>query len=251
MNFADLKSLTIPEGTVTKITVGSTVLWQAVTEYTITQYLSDVSSSNSATKVTEGSSFTATLTTGTGYYLYPINVSVKMGGKDITDTACSWSFASADKLSCTISIAKVTGNIIITADGYDYINYLWGSTDENGDIFYDSGYGYGEEELDGTWYYVTGFIPLTSSETINFNNMEVYDGDKLVFYNSSKTELATLTVNTSDSYGRFLSSEGCVYSYNNSKPFFDSGTNTSAFGNTRYVRVYCYYITDDSEITKD
>lgn len=66
--------------------------------------LSQVSSSNSATSVGYGESYTTTLTASTGYTLS--TVSVTMGGVDITSTAYS---------SGTVSIASVTGNIVITA----------------------------------------------------------------------------------------------------------------------------------------
>ena len=53
-----------------------------VTTYTITAELVNVTSSNSATSVTEGASYTATLTAADGYKLDA--VSVLMGGVDVT-----------------------------------------------------------------------------------------------------------------------------------------------------------------------
>ena len=66
--------------------------------------LSQVSSSNTATSVGYGESYTTTLTASTGYTLN--TVSVTMGGVDITSTSYS---------SGTVSIPSVTGNIVITA----------------------------------------------------------------------------------------------------------------------------------------
>lgn len=66
--------------------------------------LSQVSSSNTATTVGYGESYTTTLTASTGYTLN--TVSVTMGGVDITSTAYS---------SGTVSIPSVTGGIVITA----------------------------------------------------------------------------------------------------------------------------------------
>lgn len=66
--------------------------------------LSQVSSSNSATTVGYGESYTTTLTANTNYTL--TSVTVTMGGVDITSTSYS---------SGTVSIPSVTGNIVITA----------------------------------------------------------------------------------------------------------------------------------------
>lgn len=50
--------------------------------YSITNNLTDVTNSNSATSVIGGSSYTATLTATTGYI---VQISVTMGGVDITN----------------------------------------------------------------------------------------------------------------------------------------------------------------------
>ena len=78
-------------------------LW-ATTDKTVTYNLSHVTSSNHATTVAQGASYTTTLTLDTDYTLETIIL--KMGGVDITATAYS---------SGTISIPSVTGNIVITA----------------------------------------------------------------------------------------------------------------------------------------
>ena len=75
-----------------------------VTTYTITAELVNVTSSNSATSVTEGASYTATLTAADGYKLDA--VSVLMGGVDVTADV----YANG-----VISIASVTGNVEIVA----------------------------------------------------------------------------------------------------------------------------------------
>lgn len=72
--------------------------------YTVTNNLTDVTNSNSATRVTQGGSYSATLTPTSGYTIN--SVTVTMGGNDVTGTAYS---------SGTISIANVTGDIVITA----------------------------------------------------------------------------------------------------------------------------------------
>lgn len=78
-------------------------LWTTTTR-TITYNLSHVSSSNSTASIENGQSYTTTLTAASNYTLN--TVTVTMGGVDITSTAYS---------SGTVSIASVTGNIVITA----------------------------------------------------------------------------------------------------------------------------------------
>ncbi len=71
--------------------------------YSITNNLSNASTSNSATSVKEGTSYSATITASSGYRLK--SVTVIMGGVDITSSVYS---------NGRISISDVTGNISIT-----------------------------------------------------------------------------------------------------------------------------------------
>lgn len=89
------------DGTYTEI---GTLEVGAIVTYTITQNLTNITSNNSATSVIEGESFTTTLTANDGYEIS--NVVVEMGGLDITMDAY---------IGGTISIANVTGNVVITA----------------------------------------------------------------------------------------------------------------------------------------
>ena len=73
-------------------------------DLSVSLMLSQVSSSNTATTVGYGESYTTTLTASTGYTLN--TVTVTMGGVDVTATTYS---------SGTVSIPSVTGNIVITA----------------------------------------------------------------------------------------------------------------------------------------
>ena len=72
--------------------------------YTITNTLSDCASSNSADSIGINERYTATITANSGYTLTGATVSITMGGTDITASAYS---------NGTISIANVTGNIVI------------------------------------------------------------------------------------------------------------------------------------------
>ena len=76
--------------------------------YTVTQTLTNVTSDFSDETVDAGSSFEATLTADTDYEID--TVTVTMGGEDITSTA--W-----DAETGKVTIAQVTGNVVITAVG--------------------------------------------------------------------------------------------------------------------------------------
>ena len=79
-----------------------------VTRYTITNNLTNVSTSNSANSIAEGSSYEAKLSVSTGYNIG--NVSITMGGVDITSTCYN---------NKTITIASVTGDIVIAAEAVE------------------------------------------------------------------------------------------------------------------------------------
>lgn len=82
-----------------------------ITIYSVTNNLTNCTTSNSATTVYDGSAYIAELSCSDDRY---INMqSVTMGGVDITSTA--WSQSGGRK--GTITIPKVTGNIVITCDG--------------------------------------------------------------------------------------------------------------------------------------
>ena len=72
--------------------------------YTVTNTLTNCTSNNSTTSIRKGSAYSATITANSGYQMSGATVSITMGDTDITGTAYS------DK---TITIAAVTGNIII------------------------------------------------------------------------------------------------------------------------------------------
>lgn len=91
----ELSSITINGGTVDPTPTPNT--------YTVTNNLSNASTSNSATSVKKGTSYSATITASSGYRLK--SVTVIMGGVDITSSVYS---------NGRISISDVTGNISIT-----------------------------------------------------------------------------------------------------------------------------------------
>lgn len=76
-----------------------------VNTYTITNNLTNVTSSNDAISIVHGNTYNATLTADNTYTLG--TVTVTMGGVDVTDSVATGG---------VISISSVTGNIIITAE---------------------------------------------------------------------------------------------------------------------------------------
>lgn len=81
-------------------------------EYTVTNTLTGCTSSNTATTVTEGDAYYATITASNGYVLNGATVMVKMGGTDVT------ALYYADGV---INIPDVSGNIEITITAVVYV----------------------------------------------------------------------------------------------------------------------------------
>lgn len=78
----------------------------APTAYSITNNLTGVTNSNDDASATSGAAYTGTLTADTGLTIS--SVVITMGGEDITETAYTSGTGA-------ISIAAVTGNVVITA----------------------------------------------------------------------------------------------------------------------------------------
>ena len=81
-------------------------------EYTVTNTLTGCTNSNSATTVTEGDTYYATITANSGYVLNGATVVVKMGGTEVT------ALYYADGI---INIPDVSGNIEITITAAVYV----------------------------------------------------------------------------------------------------------------------------------
>ena len=81
----------------------------STTNYSITKNLTNCTCSNSASSISKGSSYSATITANNECALSTLTVT--MGGTDITSSAVSGKTITGG----TISISNVTGNIVITA----------------------------------------------------------------------------------------------------------------------------------------
>ena len=110
---------------------------KAVT-YSITNNLTNTKNSNAATSVVEGSAYKASITANSGYVLS--NVTVRMGGVDVTGTV----YANG-----TITIDTVTGDIVITATAtatsattYTVTNTLTNAVNSNNTVSVEQGASY-------------------------------------------------------------------------------------------------------------
>lgn len=137
--------------------IDRTIGYAATVYRSITNSLSHVSNSNAAVSVEDGAAYTATLTADSGYTMG--NVVVKMGGTDITSTAYTESTGA-------ISIAKVTGDVVITAVAtkiVTYTNLVPTAVDSSGASapYTDGKYlGSSGATSDMSGFVTTGFIPF-------------------------------------------------------------------------------------------
>lgn len=99
-------------------------LYPTVTTRTVSYSLSHVTSSNNASTVTSGASYTATLTASSGYTIN--TVTITMGGADVTSTVYS---------SGTITIPSVTGNIVITATAVASVSSITAVYTQSGTVY--------------------------------------------------------------------------------------------------------------------
>lgn len=200
-------------------------------EYSVACNLTNCINTNGAVEIAQGASYTATITPNSGYALQ--SVSVTMGGTDITASAVNGG---------NISIAEVTGNIIITAVaeevGVEIVNQIPTSVDTDGTIYNGSGYktdtrikGTGATEAyNGAS--CTGFIKASTGDVVYIKGIVSNTAglSKVHCYNASKASINSIGFSS-------LTHEGNgVYSC------------TITFENTEYIRVASAHLMDGSEI---
>ena len=155
--------------------------------YTITLNLTNVASSNTATSIAENASYTTTLSP-TGGYKKLGTITVTMGGVDISASAVSGS---------TITIAKVTGDIVITCAAVitNIIDTIGISANtrlstSSGDTRTQSGYATIGANKDAA-----SLIHLTAGDTLRIKGVSLPASNDsfsaIVFYNASGTFLTS------------------------------------------------------------
>ena len=123
MGGADITSSSVSGNVITISSVTGDIVITATTivdasNYSITNNLTNCTNSNTNTNIREGSSYNATITANNGYKMS--NITVTMGGADITSSSVSGN---------VITINNVTGNIVITANAIvDTSDEQWTTT---------------------------------------------------------------------------------------------------------------------------
>ena len=176
------------------ITALSTTTDPTVTNYTITNTLTNCTSSNVDTSVTGNTSYNTTITANEGYTLS--NITVTMGGTDISSTAVSGN---------NITISSVTGDIVITASATEII------TDDNlidvSKAGIESGNGKMPDNAQTTeTFIVTPYIEVNNTKQYYTNLSSKVDTEgtiinwtqKIYFYDSSKTYIKCDTYQSGD-----------------------------------------------------
>ena len=188
MGGVDISSSAVSGGDISIVKVTSDVTITAVASvpsvtYTITLNLTNVASSNTATSISENASYTTTLSP-TGGYKKLGAITVTMGGVDISTSAVSGS---------TITIAKVTGDIVITCAAVitNIIDTIGISPNtrlstSSGDNRTQSGYAAIGANKDAA-----SLIHLTAGDTLRIKGVSLPASNDsysaIVFYNASGT----------------------------------------------------------------
>lgn len=169
---------------------------EVIVTYSVTNNLSNASTSNGATTITAGSKYSAAITANSGYELSSIKVT--MGGADITSTAVSGS---------NITIANVTGNVVITVTTVQvvvppsYTNLVPTSKDASGAVYNGKGYkenyrlSSGGEESQTNAAVVSGFIPYSGQIIRAWGSTSANagtSGNYVGFYDASHAKLHVL-----------------------------------------------------------
>ena len=94
--------------------IDRTIGYAATVYYSITNTLTNVTTSNDAVAAEDGTAYSATITAADGYTMS--SVTVKMDGTDITSTAYNSDTG-------VVSIAAVTGDVVITAKATKVVSY--------------------------------------------------------------------------------------------------------------------------------
>ena len=157
--------------------------------HSITNTLTNVTTSNDAVAAEDGTAYSATITAADGYTMS--SVTVKMGGTDITSTAYNSDTG-------VVSIAAVTGDVVITAKAtkvVSYHNLVPTAIDSNGaSVPYTDGLMLSSSGTtsEDNHFTTTGFIPFDGAavhiyriggEGITWNEY----GARLAWYNADFT----------------------------------------------------------------
>ena len=213
---------------------------EEIKTYTVTNTLTNVSTSNSGNTVSEGTAYSANLTASSGYTLTGGTVKVTMGGTDITSTAYS---------NGKISIASVTGNIVITASAVAEqtgpVNQVKKSIDTDKSIFNGTGYKEGYRlnssgvTTESSGSVVSGFIPYSGQVirvygTTNSNKGE--NANYVVMYKDNFSMLQVQNANNWVSYGATWEALNGKYLLTIDPAKITNESAKNALASTKYIR---------------
>lgn len=213
----------------TTVDIGELVVDNSV-YYSVATNLTQCTNSNTATKVIGGQSYSTTITANSGYELK--TVVVTMDGTDITSSAA---------IGGDISIAEVTGDIVITAVAEEikaaYINLADStSADWASDSRISSS---GSVKNDEPGFVVTNYIPVTKGQTIHIKGAQLVTGYNQGHYDSSKTLLAVVGYNALVERGQIATADydSSVTLYKNVGLYNANGTYAAWADNLDSVRL--------------
>ena len=224
--------------------------YAATVYYSVNATLTNVTLTGGESNVEAGQAYNATLTIPDNYEWKTVKVT--MGGADITSSAYS---------NGVISIAQVTGDIVITASAVEIVNYtnqIPISTDASGNVYNGIGYKKGAYLSGGnegtrSASYVTGFIPCGTypNYTVRMKNV-TFDKDasdkdyhRIAVYDANRTHLVTITAPSTATVSGIETTADGVWT----KWQFKQNTAGVDVKNMAYFRLCCSYIGEDSIIT--
>lgn len=218
------------------VNIGNLVLDSNV-YYSITNSLTNCVSNNSATQAVQGGSYSATITAKSGYELS--SVVVTMGGTDISSTAVSGD---------TITIANVTGNIVITATATEVQTGPTNFANPN-DTYWKEGYRLsissgGTSACEGRT--VTNFIPAVANDVLRVKGLDILtktndQNSKIVMYSKTDDESSKLeglygaTSASKDSFGANVTVDGDVSTL--TLLYGNEGTAPTTLASMKYIRI--------------
>lgn len=195
--------------------------------YTISNNLTNVSSSNSTGSVVKGASYSATLTVNDGYEME--SVTVTMGGSDISATA----YANG-----VVTIENVTGNVVITANATatQEARTVYFASDDS--IVKNAGYmnKAGTIVLTTNVRYKVAELPYTEGMLIHTycNEANIADYPPFIFLDGANYTVPEYTTPTTYNYEITLSGQTGI-----EKVYVNMfGTNNGVFADDRF-----YYVT--------
>ena len=205
--------------------------------YSVTNNLTNCASSNSATEAVEGGSYSATITAKSGYELK--SVSVTMGGSPVSVSGGN------------INIAKVTGDIVITAVAEEaVVAPSYTNLADPNDTYWKEGYrlsisGGGTSALNG--HTTTNFIPAKADDVLRVKGMKltssgggVSNDCKIVTYTTKDLESSKINglygtaTGNNTGYANNLTVTGDVTAY---KLFYNNEGEQVATSNMNYIRI--------------